>query len=365
MNRKISKDSIYLKDIQEIENLCSIYDLDDPVSNKRLHRYMKEHVRFSSWIGENFLLGLKHRSKSGKHRRRVELICKISACGMVVLAVALVMIMGYTRLQEEKEQAVLEYIRSEREYLAASRLPAEQEQVEQPGESDESGMTDSLYQDVIQMELETDTQEPEQSTEESTEETVAVLPQYAALASRYPGVVGWLKVPGTAIDYPVMQHPEDDSYYLKHNFEGEADSKGSLFVDMDTRITPLDKNVVIFGHNMRSGKMFGSLSKYLDPDFYEQYQYVEFDTLYELGTYEIVAVVRTAVLREGEEGFRYYWFHNYSEEEEFEAFTDFISENRLYDTGKKLEYGDQTIILSTCEYTVDNGRLALIARRIA
>jgi sortase B len=180
----------------------------------------------------------------------------------------------------------------------------------------------------------------------------------------YPDVVGWIKVEGTPIDYPVMQDRNDDDYYLKHNFEGKEDNKGAPFVSADACIDPLDQNLVIFGHNVSDGSQFGELDRYLDYDFYQQHSTIEFDTIYETGTYQIVAVVKTHVKTDNESGFRYYWFREYENRGEFQDLLDFIEDNKVYDTGEYLSYGDTTIMLSTCEYTVDNGRLVIIAKRM-
>ena len=91
---------------------------------------------------------------------------------------------------------------------------------------------------------------------------------------------------------------------------------------------------------------------------------ITFDTVYETGQYQIVAVVKTHVKEKDESGFRYYWFRNYKNRKEFQNLLDFVEENRVYDTGEHLTYGDTTIMLSTCEYTVNNGRLVVIAKRI-
>ena len=169
---------------------------------------------------------------------------------------------------------------------------------------------------------------------------------------------------GTPIDYPVMQDTTDGDYYLDHNFEGKDDNKGAPFVDADTKVKPLDSNIVIYGHNTRDGSMFGDLDYYLDEKFYRKHPTISFDTIYETGTYQIVAVVKTHVRKNDESGFRYYWFRNYENRGEFQDLLDFINENQLYDTGEHLSYGDSMIMLSTCEYTVENGRLVVIAKRI-
>lgn len=105
------------------------------------------------------------------------------------------------------------------------------------------------------------------------------------------------------------------------------------------------------------------LEQYKDPQFYRRHSLIEYDTIYETGSYQIVAVLITRILYQDEEGFRYYRFYNYHSKEEFSECADFVTENQLYDTGEQLRYGDQLLMLSTCEYSKPNGRLVIVARK--
>lgn len=193
-----------------------------------------------------------------------------------------------------------------------------------------------------------------------------VLSQYRQFAQNYPDVYGWLKIPGTEIDQPVMRCKEDttDYFYLHHNYRGQQTAAGSLFVDSKSTIYPQDQNTVIYGHNMQNGHNFGILTNYEDPQYYKDHKTVLFDTLYETGTYEVVAVAKTRVLYQDETGFRYYYLFNYNDNDTFQKCREFIEKNKLYDTGLTLEKTDQTIMLSTCEYSIENGRLVVIARKV-
>lgn len=259
-------------------------------------------------------------SGKNRHRQMVEKVCRRLAFSFLAMAVVLLLAFNYFQIKEAKKEAVLEYIRQEKEMMK------------------------------------------NQDTEDT--DRLAILSQYDILYSMYPDLAGWLKVDGTPIDYPVMQDRTGEEYYLTHNFEGKDDNKGNPFISADASIEPMDQNIVIYGHNVRDGSQFGDLDYYLDKKFYEKHPVITFDTIYETGTYQIVAVVKTHVKQEDEAGFRYYWFRNYENRDEFQDLLDFIEENRLYDTGEHLSYGDTTIMLSTCEYTVNNGRLVVIAKRI-
>lgn len=353
MRIQSSEENEFLKDLHEIENLCSVYDLSDAASNKRLHNYLKKQNMFSSWLGDVFMAGLANRSKSEGYRRTFEQCFKMIAFSFMFLAVVLLAGLAYLKVQEEKENAVLEYIRQEHQLAMQNSAGTHVTEEVEPQDTPQ----DEEYSDVVANELEAE-------GGEGLTITPDILDDYVVLANMYPNVVGWIRVGGTSIDYPVMQDKEDENFYLNHNFEGKTDSKGALFVDADASTLPIDQNLIIFGHNMRDGSMFGDLSKFLEKDFYKKHHTIEFDTLYEKGTYEVVAVVKTAVKQEDEEGFRYYWFRNYNSMEEFRELEDFVKKNQIYDTGNQLEYGNCFLMLSTCEYSVDNGRLVVIARKV-
>lgn len=313
----------YLDDLKEIEHICTHNDLGNEGQNRKLYHCLEQKNAFSTWVGEAFLSGLINHTSKSRHRRTIEKVCKRIAVSFLAMAVVLLLSLLYFQMKAVREDAVLAYIRQEKQQL-----------------------------------------ENASKNEDESNHKVAILDQYAILYSMYPDVVGWIKIDGTPIDYPVMQDTTGGEYYLNHNFEGKDDNKGAPFVDADSRLKPLDKNIVIYGHNTRDGSMFGNLDNYLEQKFYEKHPTISFDTIYETGTYQIVAVVKTHVKKNDESGFRYYWFRNYENRGEFQELLDFINENRIYDTGEHLSYGDSMIMLSTCEYTVENGRLVVIAKRI-
>lgn len=189
------------------------------------------------------------------------------------------------------------------------------------------------------------------------------LPQYKEMSKNYPQLYGWLQIPDTQIDLPVMRAESDKDFYLHHDFAGAQSAEGALFVDANSSIYPQDDNTVIYGHNMKNGHLFGMLHMYGDVDFFQAHREIQFDTLYETGTYEAVAVLKTRILNENEQGFRYYQFFQYDNEQEFQQCYDFVEHNRIFATDCTLQYGDKILMLSTCEYSQDNGRLVVVARR--
>ncbi|MBQ7359192.1 MAG: class B sortase [Lachnospiraceae bacterium] len=196
-----------------------------------------------------------------------------------------------------------------------------------------------------------------------------ILDEYKNLFNKNEDLIGWIKIAdnnkkSTAfIDYPVVQ-ADDNDYYLRRDFEGEYDKNGSIFLDKDCDVIKRSTNLIIYGHHMRTGKMFGKLDKYSDKDFYEDHKYIEFDTIYEKGVYEVMYVFRSKIYEEDDIVFKYYQFIDVNSEAEFESNMREMAEMSLYDTGVTAKYGDQLLTLSTCDYYTDYGRFVVVAKRI-
>ena len=154
-----------------------------------------------------------------------------------------------------------------------------------------------------------------------------ILPQYQSFYDKYPDLFGWLKITDTEIDVPVMQSDDEERgekyYYLHRDYTGKQSAEGSLFVDSGSNCYPQDQNTVIYGHNMSNGHIFGTLERFVNYDFFK-----------------------------------------YDTNDDFKECLEFIKENQLFDTGDELQYGDQILMLSTCEYSQENGRLVIVAKKV-
>lgn len=190
-----------------------------------------------------------------------------------------------------------------------------------------------------------------------------VLEEYKKLYNSNKKLIGWLKIDDTNIDYPVMQ-TNNNEYYLEHNINQEKDRNGALFLDKDCDIMKRSTNLIIYGHHMKSGRMFGNLDDYESERYYKKHPIIQFDTIYEKGTYEIMYVFRSRVYNEGEVVFKYYQFIDCYSEQEFNSNMQEMAALSLYDTGVTAEYGDQLLTLSTCDSTVDDGRFVVVAKKI-
>ena len=193
-------------------------------------------------------------------------------------------------------------------------------------------------------------------------EELTAFEKYADVYAQNSDLVGWISIPGTRIDYPVMQTKDTPNFYLKHAFDKSYSDYGVPYVQENCDLA-LSDNCVIYGHHMNNGTMFAGLCKYESEDFYQEHKIICFDTLSSFGEYEIVAVFKTVAY--SEQGFKYYHF---TRAESAEDFDDYIAQCKalsLYDTGVTAEYGDRLITLSTCEYSRKNGRMVVVAKRIA
>lgn len=174
----------------------------------------------------------------------------------------------------------------------------------------------------------------------------------------------WLQIPGTDIDYPVMWTPEDEEYYLYRGFDGSENKNGSLILDTDSCLNPLTTNLIIHGHNMKSGAMFGCLTDYEDESYYQEHKDIILYTEECQRDYEVIAVFRSQVFRKSDDVFKFYNFFQADTQEEFDDFYDNIKEMSLYDTGVTAEFGDRFITLSTCVYHVETGRFVVVAKEV-
>ncbi|MDR0963609.1 MAG: class B sortase, partial [Clostridium sp.] len=178
-----------------------------------------------------------------------------------------------------------------------------------------------------------------------------VLEEYQNLYNSNKKLIGWLQIADTNIDYPVMQ-TSNNEYYLEHNLNQEYDKNGSIFMDYQCDVIERSTNLIIYGHNMKSGRMFGQLDNYSKKQYYEKHPIISFDTIYEKGTYEIAYVFRSHVYAENEITFKYYQFIDAQSEAHFDSTMQEMAAISLYDTGVTPTYGDQLLTLSTCDNSV-------------
>lgn len=191
-----------------------------------------------------------------------------------------------------------------------------------------------------------------------------LLQQYKPLYEKNKNFIGWIKIDGTGIDYPVMKSMNGNGeYYLNHDFNQKEDRNGSLFMDDECDIVKPTENWIIYGHNMKSGKMFGELDNYKSEAFWAAHPYVSFDTIYETGTYSVMYAFESRVYQDTEIAFKYYQFIDPASPLEFDSAMNEMAKASFYDTGVRAVYGDRLLILSTCDYDEENGRFVVVCKR--
>ncbi len=231
--------------------------------------------------------------------------------------------------------------------------------------------TEKVFSDMAELKEADSSAIPEQKVvihytdEDGTleEMTLTVLEEYKTLYNKNKSLIGWIKIADTNIDYPVMQC-EDADYYLTHNFYQEYDKNGCIFADPECDLVRRSDNVILYGHHMKSGRMFGSLEKYESKKYYEEHKFIQFDTIYEKGIYQIAYVFRSKIYNEDDIVFKYYQFIDVGSGMEFDSNIDEMEEMSFYDTGVDVNYGDKLLTLSTCDYQEKNGRFVVVAKKI-
>lgn len=177
-------------------------------------------------------------------------------------------------------------------------------------------------------------------------------------------VKGWIRIENTNINYPLLQTTDND-YYLTHNYKKENSSYGSIFINHKSNIKDNNSNTIIYGHNMKNNQMFTDLLKYEDKQFYEEHPTIKIVTDENEEEYEIIYTFKSRVFYQDEKNvFRYYQYYNFENENKYNEYINNCKEIQLYDTGKTATYGERLITLITCEYSQENGRMVIVAKKI-
>lgn len=230
--------------------------------------------------------------------------------------------------------------------------------------------------------------DPSEPSAPPATEAPVMIPEYAAVYAMNNDLVGWINIPSLKIKYPVMQTPDRPDFYLRKDFNGKYNTSGCLYVRESCNVFAPSDNVVIYGHAMKTGDMFGRLYYFREKSYCEKNRYFTFDTLYEHHDYEIFAVFRTSGT--WGIGYPYHVFNDAANEAAFDKFIADIQGPAFTMDTKKLDYenlflgsvyyynsniipkyGDKLVTLSTCEYTIrdpgtntKNGRLVIVAIQV-
>lgn len=223
----------------------------------------------------------------------------------------------------------------------------EEEPVEEPDQEEENEPEEEEQEEA---------EEPVQEQEENQQdEPVEIDP--VDISEFNENVVGWINVNGTNIDYPVVQ-ADDNDFYLNHNYKGERDSYGSIYMDFRNVSVSRDDNIIIYGHKIRDGSMFSDLANYTNGDSYKDYfeknNTITLDLNGGRTTWEIYSAY---VVNLGKED-----YHLYTIYKDRQNYLDFVQETKERSLVKKdIEITEEDTIISlvTCNFWYDNARVIL------
>lgn len=183
---------------------------------------------------------------------------------------------------------------------------------------------------------------------------------FAELYAQNPHVVGWLEMdPDIAL--PVVQW--DNSFYMDHDFDGNESVAGTLFVDSRNTLWPQDDHILIYGHNMKDGSMFGSLNNYRNVGFLRATTCIQFNTIYGDAQYVPFALFDASMTKDDPNYFKLIRL-NFSEEQPFDAFLEDVQSRSLFNIPVDVNEDDQLLSLVTCSYSMDNGRFIIMCRKL-
>lgn len=191
-----------------------------------------------------------------------------------------------------------------------------------------------------------------------------ILEKYKDLYKKNPDLVGWVKI-GNIIDYPVLMNKEDSDYYINRNFKKNDSKFGSIYLNNECDLSLKSSISLVYGHHMKDGSMFSSLTMFLDKKFYENNKIIELDSLYEESKYEVVGVFLSKIYNQEElEVFKHYNYKGILSEEEFNEYKDGVSNILSVGDLSEVKYGDTLVELITCSYHEDEGTLVVLCKKI-
>lgn len=184
---------------------------------------------------------------------------------------------------------------------------------------------------------------------------------YQALNEQNSDFVGWIRIEGTRIDYPVVQTPDVPDYYLYRDFNKKNSNYGIPYMAENSRFEDPVTSLLIYGHHMKNGGMFAALQNYTKESYFRQHPYIQFDTVDKAGSYEVAAVVKVDASSSVTPWQDLLFPDN---EEVWNAAWNAFRQQAFYRTGVELTYEDHLLALVTCEYTLKDGRLMVVARKL-
>lgn len=210
---------------------------------------------------------------------------------------------------------------------------------------------------------------PEVISSEPVNSDTGILDSFTQLHEVNPDIIGYVQIPGTKLNTAVAQG-DDNVFYLDHNYKGQQASLGVPFVDYRATVSPerMSEVLTIYGHSARDGSYFAALQNYKNLDYYKEHPVVLFDTIYAKGAYKIIGLFMENVNYTQNPVGEMFEYHNIYDmnETEYNSYIDNVMRRSYFKTGVDVQYGDQLLALSTCDYDVNDKdfRVVLVARRV-
>lgn len=187
-------------------------------------------------------------------------------------------------------------------------------------------------------------------------------PEFSALYAQNSDLIGWIKA-GESIDLPVLYR--DNEFYMDHDFYGAYSSAGSIFLDVRNSSDMSDDHMLIYGHNMKNGSMFGTLKKYREVSYLREYPIISLQYAWESEPRKYVLVsLFDASMTPTDSSYIKITEFSFETQEEKQEFIDAMLRKSSYDIPLEVDADDQLITLVTCSYTHDDGRYLLMARQL-
>ena len=196
---------------------------------------------------------------------------------------------------------------------------------------------------------------PSDGVTDTTE--VVEKPDYSEYVAQNEDTVGWIKIPGTQIDFPVVQRVDEadhQSYYLNHSFDHKQVISGAIYMSSNNDAVNLDANTVIYGHNSYTdGSVFSEIAYYDDVEYYKEHPIIEFNTLEAYYKWKIYAVIIMNQLPKDDNGYLFNFVYPYMEGPNFKGYVEELNKRTLYFTGVDIKNGDRILTLSSCSRNLD------------
>ena len=186
--------------------------------------------------------------------------------------------------------------------------------------------------------------------------------QFEALYAQNSDLIGWIKM-ADSVDYPVLYR--DNSFYMDHDFYGQYSQAGSIFLDARNGMYMDDSAMLIYGHNMRSGEMFGDLDAYRETKYLCKYPIISLQSAWESEPRQYVLIsLFDASMNKSDPSYIRIVRTAFDTDEEKQAFIDEMRARSIYKIPLEADANDQLLTLVTCSYSHDNGRFLLFARQL-